>query len=129
MKTSVAKLMLVNALILFCVPGCVLTPPLRTAIFPNSEAPPRARFALSGPVVIQAKAEVPVLDATQNDGHPFEASKTLSEQALVDQVLARNPTLAQMTAAWQAALERIPQVTSWDDPMVMGAIAPPSFVS
>ncbi len=129
MKRSVAKMMLVTTLILFCIPGCVLTPPLQTAIISNSEAPPPPRVVFGKPFVIQAKAEVPVLDATQNDGHPFEARKTLSEQALVDQVLARNPTLGQMTAAWQAALERIPQVTSWDDPMVMGAIAPPSFGS
>ena len=48
---------------------------------------------------------------------------------MVRQVLERNPSLAQMAAAWQAASERIAQVTSWDDPMVTGAIAPASFGS
>jgi outer membrane protein TolC len=44
--------------------------------------------------------------------------------ALVEQVLARNPSLAQMTAAWQAASARYPQVTSLDDPMVAGTVGP-----
>src|SRR5689334_680694 len=37
----------------------------------------------------------------------------LSEQELIDQVLARNPSLAQMTAAWEAASARYPQVISF----------------
>jgi outer membrane protein TolC len=34
-----------------------------------------------------------------------------------------------MNAAWQAATQRIPQATSWDDPMLTGVVAPPSFGS
>jgi outer membrane protein TolC len=45
----------------------------------------------------------------------------------VAQVLARNPTLAQMTAAWQAARARYPQVTSLDDPMVAVTGGPCTF--
>jgi outer membrane protein TolC len=48
----------------------------------------------------------------------------LAPDALVEQVLARNPTLAQMVAAWQAAQARYPQVTSLEDPMFMGKLAP-----
>ncbi len=55
--------------------------------------------------------------------------KELTADAVVEQVLSRNPTLAQMTAAWQAASERVPQATSWDDPMFMGALAPASLGS
>jgi outer membrane protein TolC len=51
-------------------------------------------------------------------GDAFE----LSVEALVGQVLARNPSLAQMKAAWQAAQARYPQVTSLDDPMFAGTI-------
>jgi outer membrane protein TolC len=48
----------------------------------------------------------------------------LSVDALIEQVLARNPTLAQMTAVWQAASVRYPQVTSLEDPMFAATIGP-----
>jgi outer membrane protein TolC len=53
----------------------------------------------------------------------------LDVEAVVEQVLARNPTLAQMTAAWQAASARYPQVTSLEDPMVAGTLGPATFGS
>jgi outer membrane protein TolC len=45
-------------------------------------------------------------------------------EALIEQVLARNPTLAQMAAAWQAASARYPQVTSLEDPMFAATAGP-----
>ncbi len=48
----------------------------------------------------------------------------LSVESLVEQVLARNPSLAQMTAAWQATTARYPQVTSLEDPMLTGKLGP-----
>jgi outer membrane protein TolC len=48
----------------------------------------------------------------------------LSVDAVIEQVLARNPSLAQMVAAWQAASARYPQVTSLEDPMLAGTIGP-----
>lgn len=42
---------------------------------------------------------------------------SLALPQLVDEVLAVNPTLAAMVAAWQAAAERYPQVVALDDPM------------
>jgi outer membrane protein TolC len=48
----------------------------------------------------------------------------LPEQALVEQVLVRNPTLAQMVAAWRAASARYPLVTSLEDSMLAGTIGP-----
>jgi outer membrane protein TolC len=53
----------------------------------------------------------------------------LSVEALIEQVLARNPTLAEMVAAWQAASARYPQVTSLDDPMFGTTLAPASIGS
>lgn len=53
----------------------------------------------------------------------------LTEDALIDQVLARNPTLAEITAAWQAASSRYPQVTSLDDPMFGATVGPASIGS
>jgi outer membrane protein TolC len=60
---------------------------------------------------------------------PFSGQSELSVDALVEQVLARNPSLAQMTAAWQAASARYPQVTSLDDPMFGTTVAPASIGS
>lgn len=57
------------------------------------------------------------------------AGGELSVEVLIDQVLARNPSLAQMVAAWQAAAARYPQVTSLDDPMFGGTVGPASIGS
>ena len=56
-------------------------------------------------------------------------SPHLTADDVVLQVLERNPSLAQMTAAWQAASARYPQVTSPEDPMFSGTLAPSSFGS
>src|SRR5262245_44747363 len=53
-----------------------------------------------------------------------EAAAELSIEALLSQVLARNPSLAQMQAAWQAASARYPQVTSLDDPTFGATFGP-----
>ncbi len=55
---------------------------------------------------------------------PFPQAPELSVDLLVEQVLARNPSLAQMVAAWQAASARYPQVTSLDDPTFSATIGP-----
>ena len=54
----------------------------------------------------------------------FENTSELSVEALVQEVLARNPSLAQMAAAWQAASQRYPQVTSLEDPMFAATVGP-----
>jgi outer membrane protein TolC len=82
----------------------------------------------------QASFEVPVqghppVCASDPGGPPFAGAGELSVEALVEQVLARNPSLAQMTAAWQAASARYPQVTSLDDPMFGATFAPASIGS
>jgi outer membrane protein TolC len=53
----------------------------------------------------------------------------LSAEALIEQVLARNPSLAQMVAAWQAASARYPQVTSLEDPMFAATVGPGTIAS
>jgi outer membrane protein TolC len=59
----------------------------------------------------------------------FSGVQELTGEALIRQVLARNPTLAQMQAAWQAATQKIPQVSAGEDPMLMGVLAPASLGS
>jgi outer membrane protein TolC len=58
---------------------------------------------------------------------PFQGLKELSADALIDLILARNPSLAQMAATWEAATARYPQVTSLEDPMFSTTLAPGSI--
>jgi outer membrane protein TolC len=53
----------------------------------------------------------------------------LGIEELIAEVLERNPTLAQMVAASQAAQTRYPQVTSLEDPMLDLTLAPASIGS
>jgi outer membrane protein, heavy metal efflux system len=58
-----------------------------------------------------------------------ESQPELSLPKLIAEVENRNPSLQAMTAAWQAAAQRYPQVISLDDPMFMAMGAPSSFSS
>jgi outer membrane protein TolC len=60
---------------------------------------------------------------------PFAGAAELTEAGVIETVLARNPTVAQMAAAWRAASARHPQVTSLDDPRVGGYFGPGSIGS
>src|SRR5262249_30088282 len=59
----------------------------------------------------------------------LEGMAEMSVEALVEQVLVRNPSLAQMAAAWQAASARYPQVTSLEDPVFGASFGPASIGS
>lgn len=59
----------------------------------------------------------------------FAASAELSLDALLQAVQERNPSLAEMAAAWQAALARYPQVTALEDPMLNQSFGPGTFGS
>ncbi len=48
---------------------------------------------------------------------------------LIAEVQEMNPTLEAMNAAWRAAIQRIPQATSLEDPMLGTTVAPASFGS
>jgi outer membrane protein TolC len=60
---------------------------------------------------------------------PFAGLATLSAEAVVGEVLARNPTLAERRAAWEAASARPAQVSALDDPMFTGSFGPGTFGS
>jgi outer membrane protein TolC len=55
---------------------------------------------------------------------PFVSQETLPLDRLIDEVLARNPSLAALTAMWQAAVQRYPQVISLDDPVLTTMLGP-----
>ena len=60
---------------------------------------------------------------------PFAGHPTLDRRALIDAVLARNPSIGSARWAWRAALARHPQETSLDDPMLAYEVAPLSLTS
>jgi cobalt-zinc-cadmium efflux system outer membrane protein len=70
----------------------------------------------------------PVNTATneQSSAPAFADASEMSVESLVEQVLARNPSLAQMVAASEAARARYPQAISLEDPMFGTVIAPAS---
>lgn len=57
----------------------------------------------------------------------FPELRELTVERLVAEVLARNPTLPQMIAAWEAARARYPQVTSLDDPNLAITLGPATY--
>ena len=100
---------------------------------PASRASPLTQPA-SNPSVPFAILQAPVDAIPPEESKPLPGPKGIEEirdelslAALVEEVLARNPSLAQMTAAWEAASARYPQVTSLEDPMFGGVLAPASF--
>ncbi|MCE9532886.1 MAG: TolC family protein [Planctomycetes bacterium] len=91
---------------------------------------------LSSPTFTQSKLqavkfeEAPVVDqGTVNSAEQFSNDKELTAEKLVAAVLARSPTVAQMTAAAQVAAARYPQVTSLEDPMFGATFGPASMGS
>ena len=79
---------------------------------------------------VDGTAEPTTVRAVQEEKiNPPQKVSEVSVDALVADVLARNPNLSQMVAAWQAASARYLQVRSLDDPMLSGMFAPSSFGS
>ena len=83
------------------------------------EPPTRGEIAL-----VSVTSAAKEMTRTEIARSPFEGREELSVDALVQQVMARNPSLEQMNAVWQAASARYPQVTSLEDPMFAGTIGP-----
>lgn len=63
------------------------------------------------------------------DHDPLEHTSVIERAALVRLVLERNPTVQAARYAWRAAIERVPQVTALDDPMLGAGVAPRSIGS
>ena len=61
------------------------------------------------------------------DDDPFAGQTQLDPDLLVAAVRERNPSLAAMSAAWQAAAERYPQAISLEDPQLTLAMGPGTF--
>jgi outer membrane protein TolC len=98
------------------------TEPAPTSItYYSAQQPPAQEEVLPAPAAMLAAVIEPHAAAPLTGGWSVEV--------LIKEVLARNPSLEQMTAAWQAAAARYPQVTSLDDPMLGLTVAPASIGS
>lgn len=118
--------------------GCASIPAggLPAAAIPRTPAAPTGPATAPGsassahwPVVPISGTEPQAGSIPQPDLVPFDGVTELSVDSLTGQVLARNPSLAEMVAAWQAASARYRQVTSLDDPMFGATAAPASLGS
>jgi len=65
--------------------------------------------------------------ARATDQDPFADTSALEVDALVDEVLKRNPSVPALVSAWQVAAERYPQVISLDDPTFGFMLGPGTF--
>ena len=110
-------------------------------------APRRARAALLAAALLAAGCTTPGLTArhralaaelvasegspgalpppeTSAADDPFAGAATLGREALVAEVLRRNPSVRAARFAWGAALARFPQATALEDPMLGYGVAP-----
>src|SRR6266403_1001608 len=111
----------------FLMTGLLAGCTVRFAVDPSmAPAPPANRYSQTAATTNSDSEAIPVASALPSTDNPLTGAAELSVDALVEQVLARNPSLAQMVAAWQAASARYPQVRSLDDPMLSGMVAPAS---
>jgi len=115
------KLRKMGVPLLAAVPACIwLACALPLCV--QAQKPPPANDPISPHFEILPSLVVPSLLQAPEPLPP--PTQELSLDRLIAEVLARNPSLAQMQAAWQAASARIRQVTSLEDPMVGGSYAP-----
>lgn len=66
--------------------------------------------------------------SARSPGEPHLLSTPLERGELIQAVLARNPGITAARRAWEAALARVPQATSLEDPTVSYSFAPQSVV-
>jgi outer membrane protein, heavy metal efflux system len=129
-------------LLLACQTGCGLLGPSRPqnqfipALGPSRTAcfQPLPDLTAAGQSVVQQASFKPAtlqppIDLNLVQNRSSVHVEELTVDTVVQEVLARNPTVTQMVAAWQVASEKYPQVTSLDDPSLDLALAPASIGS
>src|SRR5438876_7313118 len=80
----------------------IASPPLTAkTLRPDCSDPPASSFRQAS-FDVPARGSIPVCAST-SEGTPFVGMSELLVDALVAQVLGRNPSLAQMTGVWRAA--------------------------
>jgi outer membrane protein TolC len=142
MKRAAKVLLRASLVLVLSLPaGCELIAPAQAPQFAARSLPAMRQPALATASAGQSPARIQqasysqpaTSQATGDAGQPAKGRRPLGDEltvdAVVQEVLAKNPTLAQMVAAWEAAAARYPQVTSLEDPMVDLAVAPASLGS
>ena len=111
------------------LPGCVIIPqsvekpaPLVVQIDQKNQTSVEAK--IEQPEVKSTNFEVQIVDEGPGKTPAFSSLKVLSVDDIVREVLLRNPTLAAMTAASEAAWSKYPQAISLEDPSLGGWFAP-----
>lgn len=114
------------AALLLVLPACAAGGASRSA--DGRAVPDRADRAALAPSPASVLGEAPSASRRAAvDDDPFAGAATLERDALVREVLRRNPTLDASRAAWRAALAREPQERALPDPMLEYAVGPWSF--
>ena len=95
----------------------------------NGVVPAAYRVAENGsaPTDAASPPSPPTEVGNRCDDDPFLGRIELDPEALVAAVRERNPSLAAMSAAWQAAVERYPQAIALEDPQLSTAMGPGTF--
>jgi outer membrane protein TolC len=106
---------------------------------PQAEVQLASHTPLVGAIVAQPVMQAVQITAAETQGEPeilppgsidgLSPADTLDESRLVAEVLARNPSVQAMIAAWEAAAERYPQDVALDDPMLDVNVGPGSWGS
>jgi cobalt-zinc-cadmium efflux system outer membrane protein len=116
------------AVLLISAAGCQLVPPKQSVSLlpaPVSESATTEVAAVS-PVSYEEAGTTECVAARESDD-PFTGQAELELSSLIDEVLARNPSLQVAIAAWREAAQRYPQVVSLDDPMFGTMLAPDAW--
>src|SRR5262249_21116947 len=103
--------------------------PTRQILGPNQTARPTEPVGVIPSSVQSPIHQCAAVPDHDDEGPAFSGSAELNVDAVVDRVLARNPTLPQMVASWQSASAKIRQVKSLEDAFFATPIAPDSRVS
>ncbi len=115
----------------FLAAGCMTSPPQQPGWErPAAASPHPSADSKQNPPVEQQSIRLAAAAVQETvSSSQLQSLKELTADALTQEVLARNPTLVQMTAAWNAATARFPQATSLEDPMYAATLAPGSIGS
>src|SRR5690349_4687388 len=86
-----------------------------------------SRGRLTAALLMSLAAAGPVVAQTGSASSILAPDGALDRDALIREVLARNPTVAAAKQAVSAARARVPQVTALDDPKLSYGVAPLSL--
>ncbi len=103
------------------------TPEVQLVAHTQSSETVAARPVMRAVQVSAALSQVQPEELASGIVNELAPAGVLDVNRLTAEVVARNPSVQAMLAAWQAAAERYPQVVALDDPMLNVSIGPGSW--